>query len=230
MEAIALLTGATAGIAHVLSGPDHLAALAPMAATRRRAAWMSGLFWSMGHAGGVIGIGVLSIWLREALPLDMISSWGERLVGIVLIGIGIWGLKKALTKRLHAHEHTHGGWTHSHVHWHDAHSSHTLGQPAAHRHGVNHSHAAMGLGCLHGLAGGSHFLSVLPALAFPSALQALGYLGAYGAGTVVAMVGFSSLIGELARRFSFNHAQAHSVFLALCSLLAVGVGGYWLLA
>ena len=211
---------------HVFSGPDHLAAVAPLAMEQRERCWSTGLRWGLGHSSGVILVGVLSLLLREMLPVNWLSAWSERFVGWVLIGIGLWGVRRALSHRVHVHEHTHDGHRHVHVH---AHSDETVhppdsGEVRAH----SHSHAAFAVGTLHGLAGSSHFLGVLPALAFPTTSQAVVYLGAYGAGTVLAMMGFSSAMGWVARAFSVRGVQAYRAVMLAVSLAAVAIGGYWL--
>ena len=81
---ISALTGLIAGAVHVWSGPDHLAALAPLAVRRPRRAWLPGMRWGLGHSAGVGLIGLLSLWLRDRLPVDLLSTWGERLVGVML--------------------------------------------------------------------------------------------------------------------------------------------------
>jgi len=221
---ISVVTGLVAGAIHVVSGPDHLAAVAPFAAESRRAAWEVGLRWGVGHAGGVLFIGLLSLVLRDWLPLDAISSWSERLVGVVLIGIGLWGARRALSERVHTHEHTHEGRRHVHIHAHDGTTAHTHAGGVEHR----HTHAAFAVGTLHGVAGSSHFLGVLPALAFPTMTGAVWYLSAYGLGTVAAMVAFSSLVGLSARSLAASSARAYRRMMAFCSLAAVMVGGWWL--
>lgn len=221
---ISLCTGFVAGLLHVLSGPDHLAAVAPLAVAGPRRAWVSGLKWGMGHASGVVVVGLLSLLLREVLPLDLISSWSERLVGVVLIGIGLWGLRRACTQRLHLHEHWHDGHTHVHVHVHSAQAVHGHAADGAHA----HTHTAFAIGTLHGLAGSSHFLGVLPALAFPSTTEAVCYLAAYGAGTIGAMSTFSSLVGLVASRFRTGGVRAYRSLMCACSVAAVILGGYWL--
>ncbi|HXI52957.1 MAG TPA: hypothetical protein VNH84_15685, partial [Candidatus Saccharimonadales bacterium] len=194
---LAILTGLLAGGVHVLSGPDHLAAVAPLA-VQDRSAWRSGLRWGLGHSSGVLLVGVLSLLLRGLLPLDTVSSLAERLVGIVLVGIGIWGFRLACGNRLHSHLHAHGHTSHVHMHVHAGPLGHTHGEAGAgghHRAGHGHSHAALLVGTLHGVAGTSHFLGVLPALAFPHWSQTLAYLVAFGVGTVGSMVAFASAIG-----------------------------------
>ena len=222
---MALLPGLMAGLAHVFSGPDHLAALTPWSIEQRGRAWLMGVRWGLGHAGGVLAVGLLSLWLREMLPLDWLSALAERLVGLVLAGIGIWGFRKAFAKHLHTHEHTHEGWTHTHIHAHSAATAHHSNQTAAH----SHTHAALGVGALHGVAGSSHLLGVLPALAFPTGTEAVCYLIAFGIGTILSMAGFTFVVGVLARKFAFVRARAYRTLMFGCSAAAMGVGAYWLI-
>lgn len=221
---ITILPGLIAGVGHVLSGPDHLVALAPWSIEQRGRAWIMGIRWGLGHAGGVIVMGLLSLWLREVLPLNWLSSWAERLVGAVLIGIGIWGFRKALAKHLHIHEHIHGGRAHVHVHFHGSATAHDLAELATH----SHTHAAFGVGALHGVAGSSHLLGILPALAFPTTGQAICYLAAFGVGTIGAMAALTSVVGVLAKEVAFGRTKAYRALMFGCSTAAMGVGVYWL--
>jgi ABC-type nickel/cobalt efflux system permease component RcnA len=223
---ISIVTGLVAGAIHVVSGPDHLAAIAPFAAESQRRAWDVGLRWGVGHAGGVLFIGVLSLLLRDWLPVEAISGWSERLVGVVLIGIGLWGVRRALSERIHTHEHEHQGQRHVHIHTHEGTSGHTHEAAVEHR----HTHAAFAVGTLHGVAGSSHFLGVLPALAFGTTTEAAGYLAAYAVGTVGAMVLFSALVGVSARSLATGSSRAYRQLMGTCSLAAVAVGGWWLFA
>lgn len=219
---IAVLTGLIAGIIHVWSGPDHLAAIAPLAVRRPTRSWVPGARWGFGHSAGVAVIGLLSLWLRDLIPINLVSDWGERIVGVMLIGIGCWALGKAF--RIHAHEHEHDGDRHVHLHAHTHPVAHE--QPAAHLH---HTHAAFGIGILHGLAGSSHFLGVLPILALPTRVQALGYLVAFGAGTITSMASFSWLIGLLTTRWATGSAKIYRGLMSVCAASAMAVGCFWLL-
>jgi hypothetical protein len=102
----AIIAGLAAGFFHVLAGPDHLAAVAPLAVSHERAAWRSGLVWGVGHTAGVMLVGVLLLAFRELLPLDALSAWSERAVGMALVAIGAWGLWSV--QRPHAHSHVSG--------------------------------------------------------------------------------------------------------------------------
>lgn len=99
----AALAGLATGFVHVLSGPDHLAAVAPLATGRERLQWRAGLQWGLGHTAGVLLIGLLLISFRQLLPIDLISAYSERIVGIALLVVGVWALARARTRRPHVH-------------------------------------------------------------------------------------------------------------------------------
>ncbi len=218
---IAAAAGFIAGLVHVFSGPDHLTAVAPLAAIERRKKnpWLSGAKWGAGHAAGVLFIGVLLVLFRELLPMEQISAWSERLVGVMLIGIGIWGIRLALSGRLHAHAHEHQEGAHLHIHCHKhPHQEHQ-------RH--IHSHAAFGIGTLHGLAGSSHLFGVLPALAFSTRTGAITYLVAYALGTVAGMALFSTATGWMGAKLAQTGVRPYRAGVFCCSVLSLVVGGWW---
>lgn len=103
----AFFAGLAAGLLHVFSGPDHLAAVAPLATDSDRGHWRTGLQWGFGHTAGVLLIAALLLLIRERLPLDAISAYSERIVGVALIAVGAWGVWKA--NRATSSPHTHAG-------------------------------------------------------------------------------------------------------------------------
>ena len=193
----AALAGLATGLVHVLSGPDHLAAVAPLSADAGRSQWRAGLQWGLGHTAGVMVIGLLLISVRQALPIEAISAYSERIVGVALLLVGVWGFARARAPKKHAH-------------------------PVA--------GASFAMGALHGLAGSSHLFGVLPALALPTQLAAVAYLGGFGVGAVLAMTAFSALVGAVAMRATRRGINAYRGVLYACSLSAVLVGGFWLIA
>src|SRR5690242_1075835 len=97
---VAASAGLLAGLVHALSGPDHLSAVAPLVVDVPRRRWLMGLFWGIGHSLGVWAVGLLALGLRGIFPVESVSSWSERLVGVMLIGLGLWGLHRAFAARL----------------------------------------------------------------------------------------------------------------------------------
>src|SRR5688572_6928399 len=206
------LTGALAGLFHVLAGPDHLAAVGPLAIEGRHRGWIAGWTWGIGHASGVVFVAVLAILLRGLLPpIDAISAWSERLVGAALVGLGFWALRRSA--RVQPAPHVHGTAAHDHLH--------VQAGPRWLRR-LGHAHASFCLGVLHGVAGSSHFIGVLPALALPTRGAALTYIAAFGVGTVIAMTAFAAVIGCTAA--GARHTSAtHRAMMATAALLAIVV-------
>lgn len=219
---LTLLSGLVAGAAHVVTGPDHLAALAPIATESPRDAARLGFRWGLGHGCSVAVLGALGMGFRSAFDVEAISDWAEISVGFLLIVIGGWAFMRALRIVVHAHphdhDHDHDEMAHSHVHVHASDEGHEL--PEAHR---GHSHAAFFVGALHGAAGTSHLLGLLPALALP-APQATVYLVAYVIAAIAAMTGFGGLLGALIRHR--GPALLRRAMFA-SSLSAMMVGVYW---
>jgi hypothetical protein len=205
---IAGLAGLSAGIIHALSGPDHLSAVAPLVINERSRRWRMGLFWGIGHSLGVWVIGLIALALRGFLPVESLSSWSERLVGVVLIGVGLWGLRRAFLAKLPVpHEHDDEG--------------HGKKRPGR---------AAVLIGSLHGLAGSSHIVGLLPAVAFPTRGESLAYVIGFGLGAIVGMTAFSTTFGLFASRITARGQRAYQTLLACFSAAAILVGGYWLIS
>lgn len=211
-----LWTGALAGALHVGLGPDHLAALAPLSVGRGKHAWRAGWRWGLGHSFGVGAIALIGLALREAFDVEAFSGYSERAVGVLLIAIGLWALRRALRAKVHNHAHDHAGQWHEHWHAH--------GDGRGHR----HRHAAFAIGTLHGFAGSAHFLGVLPALALPDLAATLGYLAGFFAGSVAAMASFTGAVGALSG--AARSARARQGFGVATAFGSIAVGLWWLAA
>jgi hypothetical protein len=183
------LAGLAAGATHALSGPDHLAAVLPLAAESPERGPAIGLTWAAGHGLGTALLAAAAVAVRARLDLDWIGTRAELLVGIALIATGLW----------------------------------TLGRRHAPPHGHAHRGAALGLGTLHGVAGGTHALVVLSALALSPGLAA-GWLLAFVLGAGVAMGGVGLALQRAGR-------VASAAWLARlrvgAGVTAVGVGAFW---
>jgi hypothetical protein len=221
---VSFFSGLAAGSVHVVTGPDHLAAVAPLAVRDRGAAVRTGAAWGLGHGTGVVVLGVLGMLARHVVDVPALSGWSEFSVGFLLIGLGLWSLRTGLRLEIHTHEHDHGaasGHAHSHVHLGAAAHDPAAHDPAAH---AAHTHAAFGVGVFHGAAGMGHLLGVVPALALPSA-EAAVYLTAYLLAAVASMALFGFALGEITRRAGVAVVRR---MVLVASVFTLAVGGWWL--
>ncbi len=212
---IGVLTGFAAGALHVVSGADHMVAMAPSAIREPRVALKDGLAWGVGHSAGVLLLSILGILAKDLINIEMMSSYAEFLVGISLLVVGVLAIRTSLRVNIHMHQHMHGEETpHKHFHF------HSLGNKL---HG-SHTHAATGLGVLHGFAGASHLVAIIPALALPF-VGALAYLFAYLLGSVFAM-------GCVVLGISFAVNKANKMFYPFLMRsiggLSIAIGIFWL--
>ncbi len=194
-----LLAGIAAGSAHVASGPDHLAALAPLAvASRLRAVWI-GAAWGVGHGAGVVFLGGLGLLGPELWDVERLSAVSEFLVGVLLIWLGAWALFRCRRPL-----------------------AETTDRPYSRRR--HHVHGAFGIGFLHGAAGLSHLFGVVPSLAMTRG-DATRYLVAYLLGAVLAMALFGWVMGLLSRN---SGPRLVRLVLAATGASAILLGCCWL--
>ena len=214
MQAV-ILTGILAGFIHVISGADHLIAMAPSAISSPNNAFKNSFSWSLGHSSGVLLLATLAIFIKDISPLNKFSDIAEFFVGISLLVVGLFAIKNSFRLSMHSHSHKHeNGVAHSHFHFHVKEQNNNK----------KHSHALTGLGLLHGIAGGSHFLAVLPALALPFT-SAFFYLISYLIGSLMSMNFFTFLI-------SFTISNAGQKFIKRLITFAGGLsfsmGLFWI--
>lgn len=238
---INLITGLIAAIAHVLSGPDHLAAVTPLAIESKNKSWRIGMAWGIGHTIGILIIGMLFLLFRDIIPVEMISEYSEQIVGVMLILIGVWAVMKAgfkIRSKKHAHPHIHKAENgeYVHIHKHDHSTEHVHSKPEAHRHIHTRQHrqnmqASLGIGIFHGLAGVSHLFAILPTLALPSRLDAGYYVTGFGLGTLAAMIIFSALLGYISLKVSASRRAAAFKSLRVAGgVAAIGIGIWWIIS
>lgn len=89
------LAGLGAGALHVVSGPDHLAALGPVASRRPTRAARLGALWGVGHGAGVLVAAALAHLVGSAVDLAPLAQGTELLVGVALILLGARALRSA---------------------------------------------------------------------------------------------------------------------------------------
>jgi ABC-type nickel/cobalt efflux system permease component RcnA len=227
-----ILSGFIASMAHVLTGPDHLAAVTPLAIDSRKKSWIIGLLWGSGHTIGMLLIGILFLLFREFIPVGKISAYSDKIIGFLLIFIGSWTIARTYLRHSHGnfphiHFHTGPGWyAHIHKHTHRDSDSHLHVHPGNMK---KNNMTALGIGVIHGFAGFSHLFALLPLLAFPSRWASFTYIASFAVGTILTMVIFAFILGLIAFQ-SAQKAKLH--FLKWFTLsgggLAILIGIYWI--
>lgn len=85
-----------AGFTHAFEA-DHLLAVSNIVSQRNntRLSLKDGIYWGLGHASTIIVMGVLMILFKASMP-DEIFQNAEAFVGIMLIGLALYRLKKLI--------------------------------------------------------------------------------------------------------------------------------------
>ena len=219
---IAYATAFALGAAHALE-VDHMVAVSAFIGNRPKfgSAVSFGIRWGLGHSLVVLVVGGALVAAGVTLP-ERVTGWAELGVGLMLVSLGVWALRAA--RRLHLHApHDHGGHAHLHAHP-PAHHPH---DHAHHDPARRHRHLSTLVGAIHGLAGTAPVVALVPVTLMSSRWGALGYLAAFGVGTILAMGLFSVLAAAAAGRAASSVRTAR-VVAAVTALASLAVGLLWL--
>ncbi|KAG1712463.1 hypothetical protein DVH05_000209 [Phytophthora capsici] len=83
-------TGLLLGIVHVLTGPDHLSALAAMSNGGSWRAFALGLRWGCGHSLGLIIMTAIFFAAGQTIDLDATGEYLNYVVGVFMVALGLW--------------------------------------------------------------------------------------------------------------------------------------------
>ncbi len=219
---IAYTTAFALGIAHALE-VDHMVAVSAFIGNRPnlRSAVSFGVLWGMGHSLVVLIVGGALILSGISVP-QSVTGWAELGVGVMLVLLGVWAAWAS--RRLHVHApHDHGGHAHLHTHAPKQHPhSHGRRDPAR-----RHRHLSTVVGAIHGLAGTAPVVALVPVTFMPTKWGALGYLAAFGLGTVLAMGTYSALAAVAAARAASSTTLARAVAVGTAAA-SLAVGTWWI--
>ncbi|HEU4828629.1 MAG TPA: hypothetical protein VFT04_05500 [Gemmatimonadales bacterium] len=213
---ILLLTAGMIGFLHALE-IDHMLAVTAFVSRRPSVplAARFGARWGLGHSIAVLAAGGALLLLGVRWP-EQWDALGEAIVGAMLVGLGAWALVSA--RRMHLHTEREHGHSHLHVHGAGAEHSHAHLAGEAAR---DHSHGGItAVGFLHGLAGTSAVVALVPVTLMADMRAGLGYLAAFGLGVTLAMTLFAMVAALLMQR-----AHARSLALGRWAAAIVGVAG-----
>ncbi|KAF3952126.1 hypothetical protein ACB098_07G147000 [Castanea mollissima] len=207
-------TGFFAGCLHTLSGPDHLAALAPLSIGRTRMESAAvGALWGCGHDAGQVIFGLLFLLLKDQLHIEVLRIWGTRVVGITLLVIGAMGIREASEVPTPCVALENGEC--------DVNVYEALDNPAVGKKKVGFATFATGI--IHGLQPDA-LMMVLPALALPSRLAGALFLVMFLVGTVVAMGSYTVFIGSCSQALKDRIPRITEKLTWAASLVAIALG------
>ncbi len=205
------------GLVHALDA-DHVIAVTALAgqpdSTSQRP-WRFCVNWAFGHGGSLLLLGALVLAVGMAIP-EQLSTLAERVVGGVLILMGLAVLLQLRRKRLQLRFHRHPGLP-RHAHWQQP--------PCAH---VSHTHRATLVGALHGTAGSAPLLALIPVAQSASPWWGLAYLLLFSAGVLVSMLLCGGVLGLVFERLSRHGQRVFDLMHCTIGAGAIVAGGYLL--
>ena len=219
-----LALGFLIGLTHAFEA-DHLAAMASLAAERRRGTSLlaRGAAWGVGHTVTLFLICGAVLVFGAALT-ETRAAQLEFGVGVMLVAMGaniLWQMRR---RKIHFHVHAHGQ-TPPHLHAH----SHAGAEVPHHRDPHEHAHPArlpwraLAVGLVHGAAGSAGLLALAGAAA-ESPLTSLLYVLIFGVGSIVGMSLLTLVVSRPLRLAERRAARLHLIFVSLAGGVAVLIG------
>lgn len=215
-----LALGFVLGIKHAIE-PDHVIAVSTIASQSKKLfkSTLAGVFWGIGHTATLFIMGVILILMKGEIPEKWAMSL-EFLVGIMLVYLGLTTLLSF--KNIHIHQHEHDGDEHKHLHSH----SHN----GKHQHNHQHQNVSylksLFIGLVHGLAG-SGAMVLLTMSTVKSVWEAAVYILIFGAGTILGMLFFTTIIG-IPFVFSAKKRVLNQTLTRLTGVISIAFGMYYM--
>ncbi len=168
--------------------------------------------WALGHGAVLIALALTFLLLKLELPA-IVPAIAEKMIGILLIGIGGWILFNLYTRRIALELHQHDDVTHIH-----------LTQP-----NQNHAnHPPVLIGMTHGLAGSAPVLALIPVTNQTSAMVGVFYVIIFCLGVLVSMLAFGLFFNRLQNWIVGYGQRIFQASRVLIATLAIGMGAYWI--
>jgi len=220
-----LLTAVLLGLLHAFE-VDHMIAVSAFVADRPTAAGAArfGFRWGLGHSVAVCFLGTVLLLTGLHWPASW-NAWGEALVGVMLIGLGFWALRAS--RKLHLHPPAEHG-DHAHLHVHAGDGTHQHQHPHPHHAHRPEERLVTLVGLLHGLAGTSAVVALVPVTFMSSLGIGLGYLVAFGVGVTAGMMVYATVAAYAIRRAAERSMLWGRRITTTVGLAGIGVGGWWI--
>ena len=191
-------TAGMLGFLHALE-VDHMLAVSAFV-SRRPAVGAAARFGARWGLGHSVAV-LAAGGVLLALGVRWPARWdaaGEAVVGAMLVGLGAWALVSARRMRRHDHAHAHD------------------------HHGITV------VGFLHGLAGTSAAVALVPVTMLDGTSAGIGYLAAFGLGVTAAMTLFAMVAAVAVRRAAERSDLWGRRAAALVGCAAIITGALWI--
>lgn len=176
-----------------------------------------GALWGCGHDAGQVIFGLLFLLLKDRLHIEVLQTWGTRIVGLTLVIIGAMGIKEAseaAPEPCVALETDVSGMVAT-----EKEALSSPPQPKKKKIGF----ATFATGVVHGLQPDA-LMIVLPALALPSRIAGSAFLLMFLVGTVVAMGSYTAFIGSCSEALKEKVPRITEKLTWVSSLVAIALG------
>lgn len=246
--AAAVAGGVAMGTLHVVTGADHISAVASLAVGNSPSrAFALGARWGAGHSVGLLCVFLVLLALRvetDEAFMRVASRWMGLCVGAFMVALGVYGVRE-VDQRLRDAELADGGGEdgrdeeRARLFAATKETDRALDDDEKRLNEKNEKNKTGGssfltgwlavlAGVVHGAAGPGAILGVLPAMALRDEPLVLGYFCGFVGATVVAMGAFAAGWGAGTRALGRRGGARVARGLAMCSsVLCVVVGVAW---
>lgn len=207
---LALSFGFLLGLEHAFE-LDHLIAVSTIVSENKSVvkSLLTGGVWGLGHTAVLLIFGILLLTLKLTIPHTLTRLF-EFAVGVMLVILGVWVIRKVRLSKTHLHHHSHGKYSHVHAHSHKDTESH------------RHMHRSLLVGMLQALAG-SGMLMLLVVSTMKTTMQGLVFILMFGIGTIVGMTIIGAFI-SLPFLFTEWSTRTNKTLRAITGLISIGLG------
>lgn len=214
-----LATPLVLGVTHAFDA-DHIAAVSALVSGTERS-WRAvrlALVWGLGHVVPLLVVAAIGLLLGTAIP-SWAAALAERMVGVMLLALGVIALLGLRSRHIHIHAHSHSGTRHMHFHTH-----------GGHRHDHHHTHAAVLTGAVHGLAGSAAPAILIPLSAAHSAAQVLLFVAAFGLAVAATMATYAFCLSRLTVALGARSAAAALALRYGAAFACLAMGAVWIVS
>lgn len=222
--------GAMFGTLHILTGPDHIAAMVTISANKGYKAFLIGVQWGFGHSIGLLIIFAILLTIDDnILEKTYVAEW---IVGFFLIFLGFLGYYrtykyyKQKTIIYNIQEETTAIVPYQEQAKYKIYINKYKNYINKYKYLLDkHKILSLITGILHGLAGPGGVLGVLPAILLNDKEKSAAYLGTFCTIGIITMGTFSALWGELSKQIG---KKFDIIILGTSSSLSIIIGIIWI--